>query len=232
MDMHDADPAPAALGELRNFSWLQEGVIARGEQPLQDGTFTALADVGINTVLSLREDGDPARVVSGRPYPDYSTADEERACARAELSFRHVSCEDFQAPRAAEIAAALRVIDESVARGAPIFVHCAAGVGRTGVVTCAWLLTRGWSSDAVMAIYFRFCEEIYQRRPDRPEGREAFFRRIGTDKQWWALLCICDALNCPRPTATPPIEPHQPPGTDGWEEEYRQHLYPWRRVSA
>lgn len=133
--MHDAVPAPTTLGELRNFSWLQDRVIARGEQPLQGDTFTALADVGIQIVQSLREDGDPARKVSGRPYPDYSTADEERACDRANLGFHHVSCEDFQAPRAAEIAAALRVIDDEVASGAPIFVHCAAGVGRTGVVT-------------------------------------------------------------------------------------------------
>jgi hypothetical protein len=219
-------PAPANQYGIRNFAWLVDGQLARGEHPLDvESSWSALKDAGIGSIISLREAEDRAR--GGRPA--YRAADERAVCEGLGLRFHHLPCDDFAAPSPGQVAAALAAIDDEVAAGRAVYVHCFAGVGRTGVITCAWLMTRGWSGDEAADVYFQFVDEMSGRRPTPDEDLAAYRRRVGVPQQWWTLQAIGDALGRPmrhRPDA-PPAE--CPPGAEHWDQEYAALLRPWRR---
>lgn len=64
---------PTQLGTIRNFAWVEPGIVARGEQPeLNPATFSVLKDVGITAVVSLRPDREPPSKNSVRPWPEYN----------------------------------------------------------------------------------------------------------------------------------------------------------------
>src|SRR5439155_15221906 len=107
-------------------------------------------------VLSLREAIDVAKRAVGRPLPPYRVEEEAERCAALALAFSHLPCADYAAPAPHEVAAALRRLDELVDGGRAVFVHCAAGMGRTSVMTAAWLLSRGWSGDQVAGVHERW----------------------------------------------------------------------------
>ena len=63
--------APMAIAGIRNFGWVEPGVLARGEQPLlEEATFTGLRELGIRTIVSLRPDREPPPKVSRRNWPE------------------------------------------------------------------------------------------------------------------------------------------------------------------
>jgi protein-tyrosine phosphatase len=58
---------------------------------------------------------------------------------------RHVRSpiRDLGVPSTAQLVALLDAIDEEIARGGTVYVHCWAGCGRTGVVVGCWLVRHG-----------------------------------------------------------------------------------------
>jgi protein tyrosine phosphatase (PTP) superfamily phosphohydrolase (DUF442 family) len=222
-------PAPRAVGSVRNFAWLAPGLLARGEQPpLDQAAFAALKAAGVGAVLSLRADEAGARVVDGRRHPPYRAADERAVCAAAGLRFHHVPCDDFAAPPAPAVAAALRAIDEETRAGRAVFVHCLAGVGRTGVVTGAWLLAHGWRGEDVAEVFFRFADDLRRRLGVAGAERDAFFAALELPGQWWALQSIAAALGVPLPATGAPVAPRPPAGAAELAGEYQRWLRPWR----
>jgi hypothetical protein len=220
--LHEA--TPAAQHGIRNFAWLRPGVLARGEQPHPLApTLAALQTVGIGAILCLREATEPGR----RDWPDYAVAEEAAACAALGLHFHHVACQDFAAPPPEAVAAALRAIDAEAAAARPLYVHCLAGVGRTGIVTAAWLMTQGSGGDTAAALYWRFVEHITARRWQETPAAP-LREHMGLPAQMWALQEIARALGttvAPRPDWSAAA---QPAGTDDWPARYWAALAPWR----
>jgi protein-tyrosine phosphatase len=102
--------------------------LMRGAAPSQEG-YEALSDRGVKTVIDLRAEDkggvDPARL------------------ERLGMQLVRIPVRDGQAPSAEEVDRFLRAVDGSQGR---VFVHCGAGVGRTGTMAAAYLVEHGEAS--------------------------------------------------------------------------------------
>lgn len=74
----------------------------------------------------------------------------------------HVPVRDFQPPTQRQIDAAVEFIDEQLATGAAVAVHCAAGRGRTGTFVAAYLVSQGMRPEDAI-------REVRRRRPGSVE---------------------------------------------------------------
>jgi len=215
---------------IRNFVWVEPGVLARGEQPpLTDETFSGLRGLGITAVLSLRphaEQPSPHRRISS---PDPYDVEAERATAqRNSLRFAHAPIEDFSAPPPELLAAALETLDRQVADGETVYVHCRAGAGRAGLVTGAWVIARGRTGDEAAALYQAQMDHLGQNVGLSADDWHATLRRIGQPHVLWALDEIARALGSPVTGPIGLLPPEKPPEADGWEQRYWDALSPWR----
>lgn len=223
-------PAPVAIAGIRNFGWVEPGILARGEQPvLEDATFTGLRELGVRTVLSLRPDGEQPSPKASRPWPEYHVKDENILVERAGMRFRHVPMLDFSAPSPEEMAAALTAVGAEVANAPAVYVHCRAGAGRTALVAGAWLVSRGGSGNRAAAEYVRFMQHLARSTGMPLAEQPAYFRRVGQPAVWWALREIVAALGSPVMDDPPSLlPPERPDGADDLEQRYRAALQPWR----
>ena len=217
------------LGGIRNFGWLQAGRLARGEQPpLDDDTLEALAAEGIRSVISLRQEAERQGTRDGQMVPAYSAEGQRLACERTGLSFHHVACTDFQAPRPDEVAETLRAIDVEVGADRPVLVHCRAGVGRTSIMTGAWLMATGMAGNEAAAIHVQFLDDLDDRLKIPVAYWDAYLKRVGRAQSWWGLHQIAESLGTPITGSFAMPAPEQPAEAAGWEQWYRDALQPWR----
>jgi protein tyrosine phosphatase (PTP) superfamily phosphohydrolase (DUF442 family) len=223
---------PVQLGTIRNFAWVEPGVVARGEQPeLNIATFKLLRESGISAVLSLRPDREPPSNNSVRPWPEYNLAEERSVAEAAGVRFRNLALTDFSAPPPEQVAQALHIIDDLIAERPGVYVHCRAGAGRAGLISAVWAVTRGHSGDEAADSYVRFMEHVGSAfgHDTDPSRWQTFLKRVGSPQIWWALREIVDALGSPVTREQPLlVGPERPTHADNWEQRYRELLQPWR----
>ena len=119
-----ATAAPAPIAGIDNLVAVDRRMW-RGSAPTSDG-YAALAKAGITTVIDLRaEDG-----IEG----------DLDVVRNLGMNVVHIPVRDGQAPSAAEVDAFLEATRQSEG---PIFVHCGAGVGRTGAMVGAYQVALG-----------------------------------------------------------------------------------------
>ncbi|GGV12330.1 fused DSP-PTPase phosphatase/NAD kinase-like protein [Streptomyces spectabilis] len=144
--------ASTALGVLAVSAWAGERVRAeqemtgvrhfqrvddrlwRGSAPTEAG-YRGLAAHGIRTVVDLRAEHLSARELA-RPE-------------RAGLDVVRLPVRDGQTPDGRQVDRFLRVVAE--AKG-PVYVHCGAGVGRTGSMAAAYLVRTGQATPGQAAL--------------------------------------------------------------------------------
>src|SRR4030095_9015405 len=129
---------PAMAGESRTtraaITIGQLGEVAptyfRGEQP-EGSDYATLAAFGIKTVIDLQADGQ---------------ANEKSMVEKAGMAFHRIPMTTHTAPTKAQIAEFLKLVNDP--ENQPVYVHCAGGKHRTGVMTAIYRMTHdGWTSD-------------------------------------------------------------------------------------
>lgn len=103
----------------------------RGEQP-KENDYAALAALGIRTVIALKPAEDKDR--------------ESQLVEAAGMTFHRIPMSSRVVPTAEQIAEFMAIVTDP--RRLPVFVHCAGGKHRTGVMTAVYRMEHdGWTAD-------------------------------------------------------------------------------------
>ncbi len=126
------------------FYWLVPGELAAGVYPGSTDPgqvrekLRRLVGQGVRTFVDLTEPGEVTQLGPLVPYEGVlQEVAEETGVAVERLSF---PIRDTEAPSPETMVRILDAMDERVAAGSPLYVHCLGGRGRTGVVLGCFLV--------------------------------------------------------------------------------------------
>jgi ADP-ribosylglycohydrolase/protein-tyrosine phosphatase len=145
--------------------WIEEGQLLAGKyvgsksNPEAAAKVNALAATGVTLIVDLTHESDRLA-----PY-----------AAHVAAPMQHVSLpiRDFHAPTLAELIPMLNRIDDEIAAGGVVYVHCWGGCGRTGAVVASWLVKQGWSAESALDRYAELSRDVCGRRcPEQPSQFE------------------------------------------------------------
>jgi len=114
---------------IDNFGQVNENYF-RGAQP--DGQdYTDLATLGVKTVIDLQRDGSPT---------------EERLVKAAGMKFHRIPMTTNVKPTAEQLSLFMKLVNDPANQ--PVYVHCAGGRHRTGVMTAVYRMHHdGWGAE-------------------------------------------------------------------------------------
>ncbi|MDE2453543.1 MAG: hypothetical protein KGL43_08100, partial [Burkholderiales bacterium] len=127
-----------------NCYWLGAGCVLAGEHPGAAGAealarrLAAIEAAGVTLFVDLTAPGDP--VLAYTPV------------AARRLSF---AIPDFGLPGADGLRRTLAALLAEIGRGGLVYLHCKAGVGRTGTVAGCLLVEQGFAGDEALALLQR-----------------------------------------------------------------------------
>jgi protein tyrosine/serine phosphatase len=124
-----AGSSAALARRIDNFGQINANYY-RGAQPV-GRDFADLASLGIKTVIDLQKDGD---------------IHEQALVEAAGMKFHRIPMTTHVAPTDRQLAEFLRLVSEPSSQ--PVYVHCAGGRHRTGVMTAVYRMENdGWTAD-------------------------------------------------------------------------------------
>lgn len=134
--LHLQGPGDALPRPHGDSYWVWPGRLLAGSHP--EAHLGAMLDAGIGTFIDLTHSPAPPA-----PY----------AAALAETARWHgFPIVDYSVPGAALMRRILRTIEAALGEGRTVYVHCHAGVGRTGTTVGCWLVEQGLSGDEALAL--------------------------------------------------------------------------------
>lgn len=134
---------------VANFGDVKDGALYRGAQPSRNG-LRWLAAHGVKTVVTLRQ----MQVEDGYSYLDFTSEQEAEECRRLGMRSISIPVVDMGLPTDAQVEQFLRLVDDP--RNGPVFVHCAVGIGRTGVMSGIYERQQGTPNAQVADDLVRF----------------------------------------------------------------------------
>ena len=120
--------AAIATPGIDNFGQISP-MYFRGAQP-EGRDYAELAKFGIKLVVDLQSDGE---------------ANEQKLVESAGMKFMRIPMTTRTVPTAEQITSFLKLVNDPANQ--PVYVHCAGGRHRTGVMTAIYRMTNGWTSD-------------------------------------------------------------------------------------
>jgi len=143
MDQTDSMPVPFG----RSY-WVVPGRFLAGAYPgdldpeKAEAKLRALLEAGMRCIVDLTSEAD--RNVMGLALSAYSELARELAGRQGyRISYHQKSIDDLGVPSHAGMREILDIIDGSLRMDNPVYVHCLAGIGRTGTVVGCWLVRHG-----------------------------------------------------------------------------------------
>jgi len=109
-----------------NFSWVIKGKLAGSARPENERQLRWLRDAGIRGIVCLNRE---------RPLDD-------RQVRSLGFEYLFIPVKDFAAPKQEDIAEFIKFTNELIGRNLPVAVCCGAGIGRTGTMLAAYLVSQ------------------------------------------------------------------------------------------
>ena len=159
---------------MANTYWVVPGRFAAGEYPgatnrqQAAGRLRTLLRAGIDHFINLTERHEPLE-----PYAEVA-AQEAGQLDMTVVHARH-PIGDMSVPRRPQqTAGILDAIDEALADGRNVYVHCWGGIGRTGTVVGCWLVRHGMTGDEALDQIAEWWLGMQKRyiHPRSPQTRE------------------------------------------------------------
>jgi len=122
-------------------TWIEPNVLAAGSIPVEENDIKALHAEKIGAILTLTE----------RPITAFHeiTSDLFKSF---DITYLHISVADQFPPTLDQGRKILEFLDQMKSQGRPVFVHCQAGVGRTGTVLHLYYIAQGSTYEEADAI--------------------------------------------------------------------------------
>ena len=154
-------------GKLYRVTEIDQGSLTMGPAPpviYEDGGWIqSLKAHNITTVVSmLREDESYYLELNG----------EAESLSKFDIDFRHYPITDLGCPdNEEEFALFLRHLYADVCNGLHIYVHCHAGIGRAGLVSCGLLALNGMPLEEI----YDYLEQKRGLKSPQTEGQRVWF---------------------------------------------------------
>lgn len=139
------------IDDIPNFSVVDENVL-RGGQPSSRG-LEWLKNYGVTQIVDLR--GSDRENQWEMPKCSSLTSesedgDEDGEEEKTVMRFCNIPIEDFCTPMVEQVLEYIKLVDSILASGGVVFVHCKAGIGRTGTMMACWRIYHGTSSEEAL----------------------------------------------------------------------------------
>ena len=123
-----------SLGRPDNFSWVIKGKLAGSARPENESQLSWLRNSGIKALVCLNKE---------RPLDDKQVK---------ELGFEYLflPVKDFTAPTQDNMTEFVRFAREMIGHNMPVAVSCGAGIGRTGTMLAAYLVSLCFSPEEAL----------------------------------------------------------------------------------
>lgn len=120
--------------EPANFSWVIEGKLAGGARPESEEQLRWLKEEGVQVIVCLNME---------RPL-------DEQQVKGLGFEYLFIPVRDFTAPRLEDIERFVSFTKQMLKQSKPVVVCCAAGIGRTGTMLAAYLVSVCLSPDEAL----------------------------------------------------------------------------------
>lgn len=135
----ESETDDGAVSASAGFSWIVPGELAAMPVPGRDRSLdqdaTFLEQEGIRVLVSLTEEP-----------PDADTL------AAHSIEQAHLPIQDYAPPTLEQMTEFVALVEEEASTGRPVGVHCTAGLGRSGTMAAAYLVSSGTSADDAITI--------------------------------------------------------------------------------
>ena len=140
--------------------WVRPGQLLAGEYPsdwdddVSREKLRLLLNVGVSLFVDLTQAGEYGL----EPYT--LTLEEEAAATGRKVVHLRTSIRDRGTPSPEQMTHILDTIDAALAGGRTVYVHCYAGIGRTGTVVGCYLVRHGMGGEEALAEIARLRQGI------------------------------------------------------------------------
>lgn len=144
----------------RGCYWVLPGRLLAGPYP--EIELQALLNAGVDCFIDLTRGGE-----SLAPYA---------VAAQGRARWHGFAITDFSTPGMELMRRIVDTLDDELARGACVYLHCHAGVGRTGTAVGCWLVEQGLTGGEALRLIAHKRQALLGKSPETEAQRE-FVRR-------------------------------------------------------